>query len=125
MRSEREERDTAEALVTLPVPGVIVEVVVVPEYFSCCVDTHCRSFDDQTSPRQLCINCNCIAQLACSKNPLAEELSTTKKRKKSKINRIEIWIYFHAENKSIGEDLFLDTKSKIDFSSLNIKNITD
>jgi hypothetical protein len=68
MRSEREERDTAEALVTLSVPGVIVEVVVVPEYFSCCVDTHCRSFDDQTSTRQLCINCNCIAHLACSEN---------------------------------------------------------
>jgi hypothetical protein len=68
MRSEHEERDAAEALVTLPVPGVIVEVVVVPEYFSCCVDTHCRSFDDQTSPRQLCINCNCIAHLACSEN---------------------------------------------------------
>ena len=51
MRSEREARDAAEALVTLPVPGVIVKVVVVPEYFSCCVDTHCRSFDDQTSPR--------------------------------------------------------------------------
>ena len=30
MRSEREERDAAEALVTLPVPGVIVEVVIVP-----------------------------------------------------------------------------------------------
>ncbi len=40
MRSEREERDAAKALVTLPVPGVIVKVVVVPEYFSCCVDTH-------------------------------------------------------------------------------------
>jgi hypothetical protein len=34
MRSEHEERDTAEALVTRPVPGVIVEVVGVPEYFS-------------------------------------------------------------------------------------------
>ncbi len=33
MRSEREERDTADALVTLPVPGVFVEVVVVPEIF--------------------------------------------------------------------------------------------
>ncbi len=57
MRSECEERDAAEALVTLLVPGVIVKVVVVPEYLSCCVDTYCRSFDDQTSPRQLCINC--------------------------------------------------------------------
>jgi len=68
MRSEREARDAAEALVTLPVPGVIVEVVVVPEYFSCCVDMHCCSFDDQTSLRQLCINCNCILHLACSEN---------------------------------------------------------
>jgi len=49
----------------------------------------------------------------------------TIKVKKSKINRIEIGIYFHAKNKSIGEDLFLDTKSKIDFSSLNIQNIAD
>jgi hypothetical protein len=48
-----------------------------------------------------------------------------KKGKKSKINRIEIWISFHAKNKSIGEDLFLDTKCKIDFSSLNIQNIAD
>ncbi len=48
-----------------------------------------------------------------------------KKRKKSKLNRIKIWIYFQAKNKSIGEDLFLDTKSKIDFSSLNIQNIAD
>ena len=46
-----------------------------------------------------------------------------KKGKRSKINRIEIWIYFHAKNKSIGEDLFLDPKSKIDFSLLNIQNI--
>jgi hypothetical protein len=53
MRSECEERDTAEALVTLPVPDVIVEVAVLPEYFSCCVDTHCCSFDDQTTPRQI------------------------------------------------------------------------
>ena len=68
MRSEREARDAAEALVTLPVPGVIVKVVVVPEYFSCCVDMHCCSFDDQTSLRQLCINCNCILHLACSEN---------------------------------------------------------
>ena len=68
MRSEHEERDAAEAIVTLPVPGVIVEVVIVPEYFSCCVDMHCCSFDDQTSPRQLCINCNCILHLACSEN---------------------------------------------------------
>jgi hypothetical protein len=30
------------------------------------------------------------------------------------------WIYFNAKNKSIGEDLFWDTKSEIDFSSLNI-----
>ena len=50
VRSERAARYAA-ALVTLPVPDVIVEVV--PEYFSCCVDTHCRSVDDQTSPRKL------------------------------------------------------------------------
>ena len=31
-------------------------------------------------------------------------------KKNSKINRIEIRIYFHAENKSVGKDLFLDTK---------------
>jgi hypothetical protein len=30
------------------------------------------------------------------------------------------WIYFNAKNKSIGEDLFWDTKSEIDFSLLNI-----
>jgi hypothetical protein len=71
MRSERAARDAA-ALVTLPVPNVIVEVV--PEYFSCCVDTHCRSVDDQTSPRQLCINCNCIAHLACSENLVFQNL---------------------------------------------------
>ena len=29
------------------------------------------------------------------------------------------------ENKSIGEDLFFDTKSESDFSSLNIQNIAD
>ena len=62
MRNERAARDAA-ALVTLPVPDVINKVV--PEYFSCCVDMHCCSVDDQTSPRQLCINCNCIAHLAC------------------------------------------------------------
>ena len=65
MRSERAARDAAP-LVTLPVPDVIGKVV--PEFFSCCVDTYCRSVDDQTSPRQLCINCNCIAHLACSEN---------------------------------------------------------
>jgi hypothetical protein len=65
MRSERAARDAAP-LVTLPVPDVIGEVV--PEFFSCCVDTYCRSVDDQTSPRQLSINCNCIAHLACSEN---------------------------------------------------------
>jgi len=65
MRSERAARDAAP-LVTLPVPGVIGEVV--PEFFSCCVDTYCRLFDDQTSPRQRCINCNGLAHLACSKN---------------------------------------------------------
>jgi hypothetical protein len=65
MRSERAARDAAP-LVTLPAPDVIGEVV--PDFFSCCVDTYCRSVDDQTSPRQLCINCNCIAHLACSKN---------------------------------------------------------
>jgi len=65
MRSEHAARDAAP-LVTLPVPGVSGEVV--PKFFSCCVDTYCRSVDDQTSPRQLCINCNCIAHLACSEN---------------------------------------------------------
>jgi len=29
------------------------------------------------------------------------------------------------KNKSIGEDLFWDTKSKFDFSSLNIQKIAD
>jgi len=32
------------------------------------------------------------------------------------------WIYFNFKIKSIGEDLFLDTKSESDFSSLNIQN---
>jgi len=64
VKSERAARDAA--LVTLPVPNVIVKVV--PGYFSCCIDTHCRSVDDQMSPRQLCINCKCIAHLACSEN---------------------------------------------------------
>jgi hypothetical protein len=31
----------------------------------------------------------------------------------------------NAKNKSIGEDLFWDTKSESDFSSLNIQNIAD
>ncbi len=53
MRSERAARD-AVPLVTLPVPTVINKFV--QEFFSCCVDTYCRSVDDQTSPRQLCIN---------------------------------------------------------------------
>jgi hypothetical protein len=66
MRSERAARDAAP-LVTLPVPDVIDEVV--PEFFSCCIDTYCHSVDDdQTSPRQLCINCNFIAHLACCEN---------------------------------------------------------
>ena len=34
-------------------------------------------------------------------------------------------IYFNVENKSIGEDLFLDTKSESDFSLPNIQNIAD
>jgi hypothetical protein len=33
--------------------------------------------------------------------------------------------YFNAKNKSIREDLFWDTKSKIDFSSLNTKPTYD
>jgi len=65
MRSERAARDAAP-LVTLPVPDVIGEVF--PEFLTCCVDTHCRLFDDQMSPRQRCINCNGLAHLACSKN---------------------------------------------------------
>ena len=72
MRSERAARDAAP-LVTLPVPDLLVPDVigeVVPEFFSCCVDTHCRLFDDQTSPRQVCINCNSIAHLACCENLL-------------------------------------------------------
>jgi hypothetical protein len=44
-----------------------------------------------------------------------------RKKKKQKKNRIGIWIYFNVENKSIGEDLFLDTKSESDFSSLKSK----
>ena len=68
MRSERAARDAAP-LVTLPVPDVIDEAVPdVLDFFSCFVDKYCRSVDDQTSPRQLCINCNCIAHLACSEN---------------------------------------------------------
>ena len=79
MRSERAARDAAP-LVTLPVPDVIGKVV--PEFFSCCVDTYCRSVDDQTSPRQLCINCICIAHLACSEklifqNPVDMEFVVT------------------------------------------------
>jgi hypothetical protein len=66
MRSERAARDAAPLLVSLPVPDVIGKVV--QEFFSCCVDTYCRSVDDQTSPRQLCINCNSIAHLACCEN---------------------------------------------------------
>ena len=65
MRSEHAARDAAP-LVTLLVPDVIGEVV--PEFFTCCVDMYCRSVDNQTSPRQLCINCNCIAHMACSEN---------------------------------------------------------
>ena len=34
---------------------------------SCCVDRFCRSVDNQLSDRQVCINCNCIAHLVCSK----------------------------------------------------------
>jgi hypothetical protein len=71
MRSEHAARDAAP-LVTLPVPDVIGEDV--PEFFSCCVDTYCCSVDDQTSPRQLCINCNCIAHLACSENLIFQNL---------------------------------------------------
>ena len=35
-------------------------------FFSCCIDRYCHTVDDQMSPRQLCMNCNCIAYLACS-----------------------------------------------------------
>jgi len=69
MRRERAARDAAEeALVTLPVPEVIVEVRndehssvmldtgEVP-FFSCCVDRYCLAVDDQMSPRQVCTNC--------------------------------------------------------------------
>jgi len=70
MRRERAARDAAP-LVTLPVPDLPVPDVigdVVSEFFSCCVDTHCQLFDDQTSPRQRCIKCNGLAHLACCEN---------------------------------------------------------
>ena len=41
---------------------------------------------------------------------LSDTIFFFSKKKKSKINRIQIRIYFRAENKSVGEDLFLDTK---------------
>ena len=70
MRSERAARDAAplvtRPVLDLPVPDVIGEVV--PEFFSCCVDTHCWLFDDQTSLRRRCINCNGLAHLACCEN---------------------------------------------------------
>ena len=71
MRAERAARDAAPLVTIPPVPDVIVEAVpAVPDFFSCCVDTYCRSVDDQTSPRQVCINCNSIAHLACCENLL-------------------------------------------------------
>ena len=70
MRRECTARDAAdEALITLPVPEVIVEVGnnecssvmldagEVP-FFSCYVDRYCLADDDQTSPWQVCINRN-------------------------------------------------------------------
>jgi hypothetical protein len=71
MRAERAARDAAPLVTLPPVPDVIGEAVpLVPDFFSCCVDTYCRSVDDQTSPRQVCINCNSIAHLACCENLL-------------------------------------------------------
>jgi hypothetical protein len=79
MRRDHTVRDAAEALVILPVLEVIVEVgtderssvmLDTPgevSFFSCCVDRYCLVVDNQTSPRQVCINCNCVAHLACSK----------------------------------------------------------
>jgi hypothetical protein len=92
MRRDRTVRDAAEALVTLPVPEVIVEVgtderssvmLDTPgevSFFSCCVDRYCLVVDDQTSPRQVWINCNCVAHLACSnvlviQNPVEMEFA--------------------------------------------------
>ena len=94
MRRERAARDAAQALITQPVPPeVIVEkgnderssVMLVTEevtFFSCCVDRYCLAVDDQTSPRQVCINCNCIAHLACSEvlvfqNPVEMEFAVS------------------------------------------------
>ena len=71
MRAEGAARDAAPLVTIPPVPDVIGESVpLVPDFFSCCVDTYCRSVDDQTSPRQVCINCNSIAHLACCENLL-------------------------------------------------------
>ena len=90
MRRERAAKYAAEALGILSVPKVISKAVhnmlplviieavhdvrpsAVPppdevQFFSCCVDRLCRSVDDQLSTRQVCINCNCIAHLVCSK----------------------------------------------------------
>ena len=71
MRAERAARDAVPLVTLPPVPDVIGEAVpAVPDFFSCCVDTYCRSVDDQTNPRQVCINCNSIAHLACCENLL-------------------------------------------------------
>jgi hypothetical protein len=71
MRAERAARDAAPLVTIPPVPNVIGEAVpALPDFFSCCVDTYCCSVDDQTSPRQVCINCNSIAHLACCENLL-------------------------------------------------------
>ena len=86
MRRDRTARDAAEALVTLPVPEVIVEVgtdehssVMIDtlgevSFFSCCIYRYCLPVDNQTSPRQVCIICNCIAHLACSENLVFQNL---------------------------------------------------
>ena len=93
MRRDCAARDAAEALVTLPVPEVIVKVgnddrssVMLDmgevSFFSCCIDRYCLAVDDQTSPRQVCMNCNYIAHLACSEalvfqNPVEMEFAVS------------------------------------------------
>ena len=93
MRRDCAARDAAEALITLPVPEVIVKVgnddrssVMLDmgevSFFSCCIDRYCLAVDDQTSPRQVCMNCNYIAHLACSEalvfqNPVEMEFAVS------------------------------------------------
>ena len=56
MRAERAARDSAPLVTLPPVPDVIGESVpLVPDFFSCCVDTYCRSVDDQTSPSKFAL----------------------------------------------------------------------